>query len=128
MEQLQAEVTGLVGAFTHQRQELQQLTLTMQQLQAEHNAWTHANVDTQQRVTAMQAALLHSDNTFGEHSRRMEALMGSTMERVAKVEDRGVRGAAASSNTAAFQRNPLVDPKHLQPETFSGAKGVTWRD
>ena len=82
----------------------------------------------QQRVSTLHAAHQHLENAFGETSRRTEALLGSLTERVAQVEDRGMRGEAASSNTAAFSRNPLVDPKHMLPEAFSGAKGTSWRD
>ena len=95
-------------------------------LRADHNTWTHSVVDGQQRLTALQQAVHNLENTTGEMSRRFEAMMAATADRLTQLE---TGRSAVSSQASADRPRSLIDPKHLLPEMFGGSKqGPAWRD
>ena len=73
-------------------------------------SWTHNVVDLQQRMTITE-----------ERLRLAEARIAGTADTVSKMDPAALSGAGP-------HRQRLVDSKNLLPDSFSGAKGMQWRD
>ena len=72
--------------------------------------WTHSVVDLQQRLSLTE-----------ERVRLAEARIAGTADTVSKMDPAALSGAGS-------HRQRLVDGKNLLPDSFSGAKGMQWRD
>ena len=74
------------------------------------SSWTHNVVDLQQRMSVTE-----------ERLRLAEARIAGTAGTVSKMDPAALSGAGP-------HRQRLVDSKNLLPDSFSGGKGMQWRD